>query len=240
MFWKWLTAGCAVLLLFIGAALLDCTYSLPFLSFVDAFDVCVEADLALPGGSVAVGTVFVVVGLAMIGYAWVPYLSDMYRQREGLDETSEALVKNVHRLPEEASGPVERLLHDDSEEEEDEVDPEVEAPAVEEVSVDLRQDPAETDMATALITASGPEGVTVSLLRKVELMEMLLREEKVAPGPVAKHWIELLREANELHSQQSIDERTFREANSRLLALYVSPDDDPYTAKRKVGAELGS
>ena len=40
-----------------------------------------------------------------------------------------------------------------------------------------------------------------------------------------------LREANELHGRREIDEVTFREANSRLLALYVSADDDPYDGK---------
>ena len=54
---------------------------------------------------------------------------------------------------------------------------------------------------------------------------------------MAKHWIELLREANELHRNGTLDTAAFIEANTRLLDLYVSPDDDPYDARRKVGSE---
>ena len=229
MFSKWLMTGSAALLAFLGAAMLDCTYT--FLAFVDAFDFCVEADVSLPGGSVAFGVVLLIGGLSLIAYTWVPFLIDLYREKEGLEETQEALVKNVHRLPEEASGPVEKLLQ--GEDEQTVSDVEIDA---EDVSVHVHQSPDDTEPELAPM----PEDAATSLLRRVELMETLLRDGEVAPGPVARHWIELLREANRLHRGGTIDKATFTEANTRLLDLYVSPDDDPYDARRKVGSELVS
>ena len=73
MFWRWLMTGSAALLAFVGAALLDCTYS--FIAFVDAFDVCIEADLGLPGGSVALGIVLVIGAIALVAYQWIPLVS---------------------------------------------------------------------------------------------------------------------------------------------------------------------
>lgn len=121
MLWRWLSTGTAALLGFAGAALLDCTY--PFLEFVDIFELCVEADLSLPGGAVALAAVLLTAGVALVGFTWVPHAVDLRRERDGIELTGEALVKNVHRLPEEASGPVERLLPQQGEE----------------VSVDLRR-----------------------------------------------------------------------------------------------------
>lgn len=230
MLWRWLTTGAAALLGLAGAALLDCTY--PFVGFVDAFDICIEADLVVPGGSVAVGIVLIAGGVALLAYSWAPFLVELYREHEGLEETGKALVENVHRLPHEASGPVEKLLPRD-----DEADIDEKTADPEKMSVDLRHAPSETEV-TPGERSVGPDGARESLLRRVELMETLLREEKVAPEAVAKHWIELLREANGLHSDRTIDEMTFREANTRLLALYVSPDDDTRSARHKVGSDL--
>lgn len=229
MFWRWVTTGCAAVLGFVGVVFLDCTYL--FFESVDAIDICVEADIAIPGGSITVGTILLAAGIALLGYAWIPYFTHIYKEKEGLEETSKALVENVHRLPEEASGPVEKLLPNQ--------DVDVDGPAIgaEEVSVDLRE--TYSDLAGETTSKpSGSEGPDKSLLRRVELLETILRDETVAPGPVAKHWIESLREANELHQSRAIDEATFEEANSRLLAMYVSPDDDIDVARRKVGWEL--
>ncbi|MGI9610356.1 MAG: hypothetical protein ACR2NL_08675 [Acidimicrobiia bacterium] len=95
MFWKWLMTGSAALLAFIGASLLACTYS--YLAFVDALDICIQADLAVPGGSVAFGIVLIVAAISLVGYTWIPHLVDVRRQK-GFEETGDSLAKNVHRL----------------------------------------------------------------------------------------------------------------------------------------------
>ncbi len=108
MFWKWVTSAGAALLAFMGVALLNCTFLL--FDFIDATGVCVEADVAIPGGSVIVGVILTVGGVALIGYAWTPFFAHR-REQAGIEMTEEALVGNVHRLPDEVSGPVQNLLN---------------------------------------------------------------------------------------------------------------------------------
>ena len=232
MFWRWLATGSAALLGIVGASLLDCTYS--FLAPVDAFDICIELDLGVPGGSIAVSMVLILLAVGLVAYAWFPYFIERNRDKEGLEETGEALVKNVHRLPERVSGPVENLLGTAAPE------AEPEEPTSDEVQVDIRQPPPEEESPQPAQQPEGQETASESLLRRVELMETLLRDERAAPRAVAKHWIELLREADNHHTRRTIDEVTFRDVNARLLALYVSPADDPLSARRKVGGELVS
>ena len=108
MLWRTFLSGSGVILGFVGVALLDCTFSL--FEFVDVIDACVEADVAIPGGSIALGTALLAGSVALLTYTWLPYLVDIYREREGAEETSRAFAENVHRLPGEVVGPVENLL----------------------------------------------------------------------------------------------------------------------------------
>lgn len=135
-------SGFAGLLGFLGALLLDCTFL--FFDSIDAFDVCVEADLAIPGGSLAVGIVVMAAALGLLGYLWIPYLVDLRHEHHGMDETGRALVENVHRLPHEVEGPVERLLPKDD-------DGQADGDATEELSVDLRQTTSSDQPATSAV-----------------------------------------------------------------------------------------
>ncbi len=108
MLWRVFLSGSAVILGFVGIGLLDCTFSL--LEFVDMIDACVETDVAIPGGSIAVGAALVAASVALLTYSWVPYFLDRYREKEGMEETSRTFAENVHRLPGEIVGPVENLL----------------------------------------------------------------------------------------------------------------------------------
>lgn len=108
MLWRLLTAAAGVLVGTVGVILLDCTYL--FISLDGAINFCVEADLAVPGGSVVAGVVLTLAGLLMIGHSWLPHFVHRRKELDGFEEQEEAFANNVHRLPEELKGPVERFL----------------------------------------------------------------------------------------------------------------------------------
>lgn len=63
-----------------------------------------------------------------------------------------------------------------------------------------------------------------SLRRRLEAVETSLDSE-MASRETAEKWMDLLREANDLHNSGDLSTDDFKEINTRLLALYTEPGE---------------
>lgn len=64
------------------------------------------------------------------------------------------------------------------------------------------------------------------LMRRVEGVEASVMSETSSTREVTQQWMRLLRQANDLHNEGTLETRRFKEINTRLLDLFFVPDED--------------
>jgi hypothetical protein len=68
---------------------------------------------------------------------------------------------------------------------------------------------------------------TTRLMRKVEAVEVSIMSEAIPTREATQQWMRLLREANDLHNDGTLETDDFKKINTRLLDLFfVSKDDN--------------
>ncbi|HEX6301160.1 MAG TPA: hypothetical protein VF148_11900 [Acidimicrobiia bacterium] len=67
---------------------------------------------------------------------------------------------------------------------------------------------------------------TIRLLRKVEAVEVSVMSEAIPTREATQQWMRLLREANDLHNDGTLETDDFKKINTRLLDLFFVPKDD--------------
>lgn len=67
---------------------------------------------------------------------------------------------------------------------------------------------------------------TIRLMRKVEAVEVSVMSEAIPTREATQQWMRLLREANELHNDGTLETDDFKKINTRLLDLFFVPKND--------------
>lgn len=64
------------------------------------------------------------------------------------------------------------------------------------------------------------------ITRRVEAIEEAVNSESPPTREVTREWMNLLRDANDLHNRDELPTEDFKEINTRLLALFAGPEDE--------------
>lgn len=67
---------------------------------------------------------------------------------------------------------------------------------------------------------------TIRMMRKVEAVEVSVMSEAIPTREAIQQWMRLLREANDLHNDGTLETDDFKKINTRLLDLFFVPKDD--------------
>jgi hypothetical protein len=67
---------------------------------------------------------------------------------------------------------------------------------------------------------------TTRLMRKVEAVEVSIMSKAIPTREATQQWMRLLREANDLHNDGTLETDDFKKINTRLLDLFFLPRDD--------------
>lgn len=67
---------------------------------------------------------------------------------------------------------------------------------------------------------------TTRLMRKVEAVEVSVMSDAIPTREATQEWMRLLREANDLHNDGTLETDDFKKINTRLLDLFFVPKDD--------------
>lgn len=67
---------------------------------------------------------------------------------------------------------------------------------------------------------------TIRLMRKVEAVEVSVMSQAIPTREATQQWMRLLREANDLHNDGTLETDDFKKINTRLLDLFSVPKAD--------------
>ncbi len=183
--------------------LIDCALPSLELPFGDPLQVCDTVDQLGFGSSPDIVIGFAAfAGLAVLG-SWLEYAR---RVRKKAKAPVTALARNLERLEHLGSG---------RSEDENGTQDESAAADVDETTAETVEEPEPAD---------SEDGIS-AFHKLVELEEEFLSSSN--PAGLSAKWLALLREANDLHNSGDLTTRSFREINTRTLALLPAPKESP-------------